>query len=128
MDAMAKLVRIMWIPVLVAALYTGWIFWQRRTVEPPPRQIDPLASYGNGVKILQFYAQSAEIAPGGKTLVCYSEVNAKAMRLDPPVERVWPAFSRCFEVAPKQSTLYTLTAEGADHATVSQSTEIQVKR
>ncbi len=125
---MAKLVRIMWIPVLVAALYTCWIFWQRRTVEPPPGQIDPLASYGNGVKILQFYAKSVEIAPREKTLLCYSEVNAKTVRLDPPVERVWPAFSRCFEVAPEQTTQYTLTAEGADHATVSQSIEIQVKR
>src|ERR1700689_3206816 len=100
MDVMAKVVRLMWIPVLVAALYTGWIFWQRRTVPPPPTQIDPYAKYGDRVRILQFYPESAEIAPGGKTLICYGAVNAKAMQLDPPVERVWPAASRCFEVTP----------------------------
>ena len=128
MDAMATLVRLMWVPVLLVALYTGWVFWQRRTVTPPPRQIDPLAAYGNHVRILQFYAKSSELARGDTILVCYSAVNAKAMRLDPPVERVWPALSRCFEVTPSASTRYTLSAEGADHTTVSQSIEIQVKR
>jgi hypothetical protein len=60
--------------------------------------------------------------------MCYGVVNATAVRLDPPVESVWPAVSRCFEVTPSKTTRYTLTAEGADHASVSESVEIVVKR
>jgi hypothetical protein len=54
-------------------------------------------------------------------------VNAVKATLEPPVEKVWPAISRCMELTPATSTRYTLTAEGADHMTVSQSIEIAVK-
>lgn len=129
----AKLVSIMWVPVLLSACYTGWVFWQRHTANavpknPPARSVNPMAAYGNSVKILQFYARSRAIAPDGKALVCYGVVNATAVRLDPPVERVWPAVSRCFEVTPAKTTRYTLTAEGPEHTTVSESVEIAVTR
>jgi hypothetical protein len=125
---MAKLVRIMWVPVLLAVFYTGWIFWQRHSgAQPALVERDPMAAYGKSVKILQFYGPR-EIAPDGKALVCYGVVNAAAVRLDPPVERVWPAVSRCFEVHPAQSTRYTLTAEGTEHTRVSASIDIAVKR
>ncbi len=122
----------MWIPVLIAALYTGWIFWQRRTPPEPPksaRPVDnPLSKFGSGVKILQFYTGAAEIAKGQHALLCYGVVNATAVRLDPPVAEVWPSMSRCLSVTPSQTTRYTLTAEGADHQTVSESIEIAVGR
>lgn len=88
---------------------------------------DPMAAYGTSVKILHFYASPREIAPGEKSLVCYKVVNATAVRLDPPVERVWPAVSRCFEVTPDKTTRYTFTAEGAKQSAVSESIEIAVK-
>jgi hypothetical protein len=129
---MKALVRIMWVPVLISVLYTGWVFWQRHReqtpVQPAKVERDPLAAYGKTLKILQFYTSAAEIAPGSKALMCYGVVNATAVRLDPPVESVWPAVSRCFEVTPSKTTRYTLTAEGADHASVSESVEIVVKR
>lgn len=130
MDVMARLVRIMWVPVLLSALYLGWVFWQRHSARPAPGSMprDPMAAYGNRLRILQFYTGAREIAPGEKALVCYGVVNATAVRLDPPVEKVWPAVSRCFDVKPAGSTRYTLTAEGAEHATVSESIEIAVKR
>ena len=132
-SALSRLVTILWVPVLLSALYTGWIFWQRhaanRVAEGQPEwSTNPIASYGNTLKILQFYAREREIAPGAKALVCYSVVNATAVRLYPPVEKVWPALSRCFTVAPAQSTRYTLTADGRTHASVSESIEIVVKR
>ncbi len=119
----------MWVPLLLSVLYTGWIFWERHTAAPaaPPAR-DPLAKYGNSVKILQFYTGAREIASGQKAEVCYGVVNATAVRLDPSVERVWPAMSRCFDVTPAKSTRYTLTAEGAEHTTVSETIEIAVKR
>lgn len=87
-----------------------------------------MAIYGKNVRILQFYARTREIAPGNKALLCYGVVNTKTVRLDPPVEKMWPAVSRCFEVTPDKSTRYTLTAEGAERTTVSQSVEIAVKQ
>jgi hypothetical protein len=122
----------MWIPVAISLLYTGWIFWQRHTAEtqPPPARVerDPLAKYGKALKILQFYTMQPEISAGQKALLCYGVVNATAVRLDPPVESVWPSVSRCFEVKPAKTTRYTFSANGADGATASESVEIIVKR
>jgi hypothetical protein len=131
MDVVVKLIRIMWVLVLLSVLYAGWVFWQRHSAVPaqePRVERDPLAAYGNSVKILQFYAALPKIASGEKALLCYSVINATAVRLDPPAEKVWPAMSRCFEVTPARSTRYTLTAEGAEHRTVSESIEIAVMR
>jgi hypothetical protein len=86
-----------------------------------------MAAYGTSVKILQFYTATREIGPGEKAILCYGVVNATAVRLDPPVERLWPAVSRCFDVTPVKSTRYTITAEGAEHTTVSESIEVTVR-
>ena len=86
-----------------------------------------MAAYGKSVRILQFYTTRSAIAPGEKALLCYSVVNATAVRLDPPVERLWPALSRCFEVTPAATTRYTITAEDAAHATISQSLQIAIQ-
>ena len=122
----------MWVPLLFSLFYTGWVFWQRHTAAAASNAIrvepDPLAAYGASVKILHFYTSTREIAPGTKADVCYSVVNATALRLDPPVKRVWPALSRCFEVTPATSTRYTLTAEDAKQNKVSESLEIAVKQ
>src|ERR1700759_4880884 len=115
-SALSRLVTILWGPVLVGAIYTGWIFWQRHAANRVPEgqpgwNANPLAAYGNNLRILQFYAREREIISGEKSLVCYGVVNAEVVRLDPPVEKVWPAVSRCFTVTPAQNTRYTLTAE-----------------
>jgi hypothetical protein len=62
------------------------------------------------VRILRFYASPSNPFKGEKTLLCYSVENAQQVTLDPPVDRVWPAFSRCVEATPAKSTTYTLTA------------------
>lgn len=122
----------MWIPVLVIALYVGWIMWQRHTsltqVAHKPVEEYPLARYGGQVQIVQFYSGNGAILAGGKTELCYGVVNAKEVRLDPPVEKLWPSMSRCFDVAPAKTTHYTLTAEAADHKLVTASLDITVQR
>jgi hypothetical protein len=122
----------MWAPVLLSMLYTGWVFWQRHNTETQSKPLrverDPLAEYGKALKILQLYTTSGEIQAGQKALLCYGVVNATAVRLDPPVEKVWPSVSRCFEVMPTRTTRYTLTAEGADDTKVSESVEVAIKR
>ena len=127
---MAKVVRVTWVLVLLVALYSGWVLWRRHMAQAlpaPPVAADPLAKYGSAVKILQFYTSTGTIAKGSQALLCYSVLNAKEVRLDPPVESVWPAMSRCFDVKPSRSTSYTLTAEGADHKTASETLEVVVK-
>jgi hypothetical protein len=130
-ESVRKLVQVMWIPVLLTALYTGWVLWQRHVSQTATTKAvvaDPLAKYGEQVKIIQFYSGNGAIARGGKTQICYGVVNAKELRLDPPVEKVWPSLSRCFDVAPTKTTHYTLTAEGADHKAVSESMDISVQQ
>jgi len=126
------LVRIMWIPVLVTALYIGWVLWQRHTsltqVAHKAVEADPLAKFGGQVEIVQFYSANGAIVPGAKTELCYGVVNAKDVRLDPPVEKVWPSLSRCFDVRPAQTTHYKLTAEGADHKAITASLDVTVVR
>ena|ERR1700733_8912150 len=126
----AKLVRWLWLLVFLTGLYSGWILWQRhksQTPPPAPVAVDPLAKYGSDVKIVQFYPAPSTITKGGKALLCYTVVNATGVRLDPPVESVWPSISRCFEVSPARSTRYTLTAEDANHKTASATVEVVVK-
>jgi hypothetical protein len=69
-----------------------------------------------------FYASPAEPPADEKTLLCYGVENATAVRLEPPVDRVWPTVTRCFQI-PTRAATYTLTAErGGDR--VSQSVTV----
>lgn len=43
-------------------------------------------------------------------LLCYGVENATEVRLDPPIERVWPAMARCIDVMPAREAMYKLTA------------------
>jgi hypothetical protein len=74
---------------------------REQTVQAPPEP----------PRITQFYASPANPARGEGSLLCYGTERAKTVRLDPPVERVFPAVSYCIEVFPAKKTTYTLTAE-----------------
>jgi hypothetical protein len=124
--------------VVLAALYMAWVFASRwndnRRIEQAAasqrskldREITEL--YGSGqLKILSFYVSPGLIRRGEKALVCYGVVNARTVRLDPAVERVWPSASRCFTVMPDHETRYTLTAEDAAGHTAAESFVLQVK-
>lgn len=78
------------------------------------------------VRITQFYAAETRVGAGDKTLLCYGVENAKVVRLSPPIEDVWPAVSRCFDVIPPHTTRYVLTAEDTTGQAVSQSATIEV--
>lgn len=65
-----------------------------------------------------FYASPSTRRDGEPSKLCYSTEGSTAVTLDPPVERVWPALSRCFDISPKKTTTYTLTATNtAGHKT-----------
>ena len=64
------------------------------------------------VRIAQFYASPAQVARGEKTLLCYGVENARTVWIAPPRKELSAALSRCVDVAPFETTTYTLTAEG----------------
>jgi hypothetical protein len=122
----------LWLSTLAVALfsltYLGSVFLTRRGQPMPPTAAEAAASAqfmriygGNAVKILQFYARDGDLTEGGKSVICYGVLNAKSVHIDPPVEGVAPALNRCVEIAPEHETRYTLTAEGTDGRTVSES-------
>jgi hypothetical protein len=79
------------------------------------------------VRINLFYTTTPTVAPGEKGVLCYGVENAKAVRLSPAQQGLYPAFSRCVDVQPAGTTKYVLTAEGADGATVTREAAISVR-
>jgi hypothetical protein len=89
-----------------------------------------LAGCGKGplthAKITEFKANPDVIAAGISGKLCYGVENATKLDVDPPVETLLPASERCFDIAPKKTTTYTLTAYGADGAAEKKSLEVKV--
>ncbi len=121
MQTLRKLLPYMSILVVIALVYAGWTFWSRhRDVQRAEDEAQSAEAKrdaditrklgGDQVKILGFYASPATVRPGEKALVCYSVSNAKSIRIEPYIEEVKPALSRCVEVQPKTTTEYKLTA------------------
>ena len=66
------------------------------------------------------------VPKGDKTLLCYGVEGAQTVRVEPPVEKLAPALTRCFEATPERTTTYTLTAEDSGGAAVTQAVEVTV--
>jgi hypothetical protein len=124
--------------MIVAALYVAWTFYSRheadrraaaamenRKAEENKHFVDQV--YGSGeIKFTAMSADTGVLAPGQTTQLCYGVVNAKTVKIDPPVEQLKPSYQHCFQVAPKKTTTYTITADdGAGH-TKAESRTIQV--
>jgi hypothetical protein len=123
----------LWIPIGLGVLYNVWVFSSRGGWWSKSHPADGTSSailapsdLGGSVKIVQFYARDGIVIEGSSTVICYGVLNAKTVRLSPPVADVWPSMNRCVDVHPARETRYTLTAEGADGRTVSESFSVQV--
>ena len=127
--------RYAWALGVVVLIYLAWVGLSRhlatraverslRTKRAPVAGAVPHA--GAGVKILHFYAGNGMIVRGEHTVACYGVENAKAVRLDPPVEGITPSLNRCFAAEPTRDTTYTLYATGHDGREVSVSFTIRV--
>jgi hypothetical protein len=76
------------------------------------------------VKITQFYGDSL-VPKGLKGNLCYGVENAKKVELTPASDLIYPAVSRCIEIAPETRTTYTLTAYGEDGSKETKSIEVK---
>ncbi len=119
---MRKVFGFTWVGITVMCIYIGWVFYSRwsdnraliRSLEERKAAQDRavVEAYGGGsLTILGFYATPTTIHPGKTAQLCYSVSNAQSVRIEPPVENVWPSFSRCVEVTPRSDTAYKLIAE-----------------
>lgn len=91
-----------------------------------PSPAETKAPGGPSVRITQFYASKPAIPKGESSLLCYGVEGAASVRVEPPVEKLSPALTRCFEVKPAESTTYTLIAEGRDGTSVKETASVQV--
>ena len=126
------------VALIVAGFYVGWVFltrWQTNQAleekvaterRSQDRQTFEMMG-GNRFDILRFYADPGSIRRGETAELCYSVSNAKSVKLDPPSEPVWPAFSRCVHVSPRKTTTYTFTAEDAAGQTKSATVKVEVR-
>src|SRR5258706_7643800 len=126
------------VALIVAGLYVGWVFlnrWQanqalEQKAATERRSQDRQtfeAMGGNRFDILVFYAAPGSISAGETAELCYSVSNAKSVKIDPPSEPVWPAFSRCVHVSPRTTTTYTFTAKDAAGQTKSATVKVEVR-
>lgn len=120
-------------------VYLGWTFLSRheaderwkQSVHPQQtsgREADFERTYGgSSLKILQFYAREGVVLEGRQTVICYGVLNARAVRIDPPIATLSPSLNHCIEAAPERATRYTLTAESAGGQSLTSSLEIEVR-
>jgi hypothetical protein len=130
--------KVLWFTMGLAGLYLAWTFYSRwnqnREVERAAEAERAKANakivelYGSGsLKILNFYTTKGTIDRGEKTLLCYGVSNAAVVHIEPGVEPLKPSLSRCIEIAPRQDTQYTLTAEDAAGHHVTATFAVHVK-
>jgi hypothetical protein len=124
--------------VLIAFLYAGYVigsrWWENRQLERTEREREAQANqaiveqYGDGeLKILTFYANPPALQAGQAGLLCYGVANAADVRIEPALDGVGPALTRCLEVRPTRSTTYTLRATGRDGKTDTRQVEVTVR-
>jgi hypothetical protein len=77
--------------------------------------------------ITQFKADPVFLPTGLAGKLCYGVEHASRLELTPHVEEILPASERCIDIAPKQTTVYTLTAFGAEASAGQDTKSLEVK-
>jgi len=122
----------------VSLVYVAWTFFSRwnsnRAIERAAEAQKARANarvvemYGSGdLKILSFYGVPGIVRRGQKGLLCYGVSSAQSVRIEPGVEPLKPAISRCVDISPAADTRYTLTAEDAAGHKATQSVLVRVQ-
>ncbi len=131
----------LWGSALAIALgggYLAWTFYGRKQADlefekrVQQKELEAgrrfRAAYGSDdVKISGFVIRPPVIRRGQETLFCYGVLNAKVVRLEPPIDSVHPALSYCFDASPTKTTTFKLTAEDGRGKSVQQSVTVTVR-
>ena len=121
--------------LLAVLLYDAWVFYSRRQASHEAQQQRSQKEAADAkrtlellghLKIQNFYASPPVIEHGRSTRLCYSVVDAKTLRVDPPVGDVYPALSHCVEISPQRDTEYTLTATDEAGHSISEKAAVKV--
>jgi len=127
------------IAFIIAVLYVGWVFYSRHRDQRAAEEA--LAAkkaaqnkkvvdtyFGSGsVKLLQFSVGPTHLKSGEKANMCYGVSNAVSITIEPHVEDTKPSYNHCFQIAPKKTTTYTLTAKDAKGHTETGSLTVHVQ-
>jgi NB-ARC domain len=79
-----------------------------------------------GPRVLHFSADPNRVAPGQPVRLCYEVANGTPVRIDPDVGAVGTLAQNCASVAPTESTIYMLTANGTNGEVVRQTLFVPV--
>jgi hypothetical protein len=141
-DLPHRILRYTWIGVVIAAIYAiamFWVRWQQNSDyrarlkeqaaaaqrKEDQQSLDTLG--GTEFKILNFYAMPGDIHRGDSAQMCYGVANAQSVTIQPDTDNeTWPSLARCFDVAPKKTTTYTLTAKDAHGKTQTSTLTVKV--
>jgi hypothetical protein len=118
---MWRILRYTWVLIVLGGIFLGWTFYSRKSAnkefskriqerKSSNAQMTIDAYGGDKLTILSFYGMPGVIRKGKAAQLCYGVSNAKDVRIDPPVEYVWPSLNRCVDVSPARDAEYTLIA------------------
>jgi hypothetical protein len=128
--------------LVIAILVVAWILFSRweenRTIEnrakaeKTKKQLEQDRTTlemmgGKELAIQSFYATPGEVRRGQSVQLCYGVANAKTVTLEPQSNPVWPSYTRCVDVTPTKSTVYTLTIADAAGNKKTQTLEVKVR-
>ena len=131
-----------WTVLALAALVVSWILFSRwqenrslekrakeeRAQKQQEQDRAALEQFGGKELAIQnFYATPGTIRRGESVQLCYGVANAKTVKLEPQSNPVWPSYSRCVDVTPTKSTIYTLTIADTAGNTRTQTVEVKVR-
>jgi hypothetical protein len=124
---------------IIVALWVAWIFYSRHAEnaaavaaaaekqEQARKDADNFVLQHGELAFTTFEASDATVKRGQTTQLCYGVVNAKTVKLDPPVEAITPSVRHCMDIAPKKTTTYTITADNGAGQTKSVSLTVRVQ-
>lgn len=127
--------------ILLVAVYAGWVLLSRRVEnrayeqrlenqqsqkqhEADQAAIEQLG--GSNLAIQMLYA-TPQVHRGETAQICFGVANAKSVTLEPQTNPVWPSHNLCVDVKPVKTTVYTLTATGAEGKSVIQQVTVAVR-
>lgn len=96
------------------------------TLEPSPTPSPKPTEQITQIEIRQFTAIPPSLRPNERARLCYDVLNARAANIQPGIGAIDIRGGRCLEVAPLETTTYTLTAIGRDGRQLQRQATVEV--